>query len=150
MLLIPLILSIAGCDLPETEYIDGPKLTESAQVYDMGYAPKSHGIESTTDVSFNLNDGSISTVPTVRQTDIPESFWVIFKCQHGKFVISGEKGEALYKKLDRGIEVSVSYVRKMKISRESSKTDWTTNFIGFGFIDATPHRFTAETESHDK
>ena len=89
--------------------------------------PKGHG--SDVAVGFSTSGKGGMTVTPI-DVDIPERYAVVFKCRHGKFVIDGERGEACYKKLEKGDQVIVTYCEKFKVTKNS------TNCIGLHFIDA--------------
>lgn len=114
-----------GC-CSKTEY--GVNLTEPAEVYDTCFVPKGHG----SDVAVGYSTaGKGEVIITPIDVNIPERYAVVFKCQHGKFVIDGERGEACYKKLENGDHVTVTYCEKFEVTKN------TTNCIGLHFIDAT-------------
>lgn len=115
---------LSGC--AKTEY--GKTLTESAEVYDTCFVPKGHGSDTAVGYTF-AGKGGMTITPI--NVDIPERYAVVFKCQHGKFVIDGERGEACYKKLEKGDHVTITYCEKFWVSKDS------TNFIGLHFLDAT-------------
>lgn len=119
------ILSVAlyGC-LPETKM--GEQLKEDGEVYDTCFIPKGHG--SDTAIGFNTS-GDISVTPI--NIDIPARYAIVFKCQHGKFVIDGDRGEALYKKLSKGDIVKIKYCEKL-LKLENG----TWHAIDLHFIDA--------------
>lgn len=42
-------------------------------------------------------------------TSIPARYAVVFRCEHGKFIIDGSNGESLYKRFSAGDHVTVRY-----------------------------------------
>ena len=69
------------------------------------------------------------TITPVHVT-IPERFAIVFRCQHGKFVIDGPRGKALYQKLSKGDLVTIRYCQELEIHRG------VTNVVDLHFIDA--------------
>lgn len=106
---------MAGCY--RTEY--SQPLTEPAEVYDVCFVPEGHG----SGYAYGKNGGPVSVT-------IPANYAVVFKCQHGKFVIDGSRGETLYNKLSRGDYVTVTYSEVFAVTKEA------TNLTGLHFIDA--------------
>lgn len=105
----------------------GSELTEPGEVYDTCFVPKGHG----SDVAIGFNsgkDGGITVTPV--DIDIPARYAIVFKCQHGKFVIDGERGETLYKALSKGDQVTIRYCEVFEV-REGQ-----TNAVGLHFITA--------------
>lgn len=119
-------LFCGGCDMPQTQY--SAELTESGTVHDTAFVPKGHG--SDTAVGFNTGKGGGVTITPVSIT-IPERYAVIFKCEHGKFVIDGNTGKELYKRLERGDSVTIRYREVYRVTRTE------TNLVDLDFVDAT-------------
>jgi len=94
-------LLLGGCG-PTVQFSE--ELTEPGEVYDTAFIPKGHG--SDTAVGFSTN-GDLTVTPI--DIDIPERFAMIFKCQHGKFVVDSEKARDLYQRLERGDKVIIHY-----------------------------------------
>ena len=115
---------LTGCDLPVTEY--SKMLTESGEVYDVAYVPRGHG--SDTAIGFNTGKGGGMTVTPVSVT-IPERYAVVFKCEHGKFVITGDKAKALYYRLERGQRVSIYYRIIYKVTKKGGRVQTDLDFI---------------------
>lgn len=116
------ILLCAGC----SKIVYSEPLSEPAEVYDVAYVPSGHGSDLAVGVS---SSGKMTVTPI--SVDIPERYAVVFKCQHGKFVIDGERGKACYEALQRGDKVVVRYSIKYEVTSNS------TNAIGLHFWDAT-------------
>lgn len=117
------LLVLVGC----VERKNGPELTELGEVYDTCFVPSGHG--SQTAVGFNTGKGGGMTITPINVT-IPERFAIVFKCQHGKFVIDGERGKALYRKLSKGDRVTIRYCEELEIDGGQ------TNAVDLHFIDA--------------
>ncbi len=114
---------LMSCDIPKKE--GGPKLTESAVIYDTAFVPEGHGTGTASGYTSN-GDYHYSTV----KTKIPARYAVVFQCQHGKFIIDGDRGEYLYKKFSKGDKVIVSYQEEFEVRKESKTC------TGLHFIDA--------------
>lgn len=120
--LFPLFLFVLlGCS--RTEY--SSELTENGTVHDTAFIPKGHGSDL---VLVPDSEGGVSLSHV--SVNIPERYAIVFKCQHGKFVIEGEKAKALYQKLDRGDSVLIKYREVYRIT----KTE--TNLVDLDFVDA--------------
>lgn len=100
LLLIITCIVVCGC----TKRHYGPELTEPAEVFETAFVPRGHGTGAGIGIS---TSGNVSVVSS--NIDIPERYAVVFKCQHGKFVIDGQRGEDLYKRFQRGDKVLVRY-----------------------------------------
>lgn len=122
--LIPVLLVLlSGC----VERHNGPELSEPGEVYDTCFVPKGHGH----DVAVGYNAGKRGGVTiTPVNINIPARFAVVFKCQHGKFVIDGPRGERLYKKLSKGDRVVIRYCEVLEVK------DGITTPVELHFIDA--------------
>ena len=107
--------------------VHSPERTETGSVYDTAFVPKGHG--SGTAVGYNTGKNSGVTISPV-SVDIPERFAVVFKCEHGKFVIDGEKGRKLYQKLEKGDRVEIRYREVIRV------TSTETNIVDLDFLDA--------------
>jgi hypothetical protein len=107
--------------------INGPILTEKAEVIETCYIPKGHGSDVAVGYNFGKNGGTTITPINI---DIPERYAVVFKCKHGKFAIDGERGMALYNKLEKGDKVVITYCETFWA------TGTETNITGLHFIDA--------------
>ncbi len=96
---------LAGCN----PSVNGPELAEQGEVYETCFIPKGHGSGSSVGIS---TDGALTTSST--SLEIPARYAVVFKCSHGKFVIDGERGQYLYKKLSKGDRVNIRYCEVLK------------------------------------
>lgn len=113
-----LLIFIVGCY--KTEY--SPVLTEPATVSDSVYTPAGHG----TGIGNSFNSsGSVGMVVT--SIDIPEVYAVVFKCQHGKFIV---KRKDMWDKLQKGDKVIVQYREEYRV------TDKERILNKYDFIDA--------------
>lgn len=108
--LIPLLL--VACDGSRIE--TSGELIEDAEVVQVIYQPGQTASASGTSVDMELNVSFHSH--TISSSD---KFSVIFKCKHGKFIIEdegkGSRAERLWKKLEKGDQVSVRYKEVMKV-----------------------------------
>lgn len=120
-----LFLTLLLCGCGETFTKDA---TEPATVVDVVYTPSNHGSGLGLDMT---GKGGISLV----EVDVAEKYAVVFECQHGKFIVQGEKGSNAYKqwtKLKTGQNVIVSYQEKYE------KDDEKVKLVGYHFLDASP------------
>lgn len=117
-----LAILLSACDKRE----DGPDLSEAGEVYDTCFVPKGHG--SGTGVGFSTSGEMVTSSSDV---SIPARFAIVFKCQHGKFVIDGDRGEALYKRLSKGDRVKITYYEEFSVDKHGTRT-----FVDMHFRDA--------------
>lgn len=123
---------LTACE--RTEYSQA-EYTEPGIVYDTAYVPPGQG---STGGGVHMDfDGNIHLTPK-QSVDIPAHYGVVFQCQHGKFCIDDDRAEDLYKRLNRGDQVTLVYQIKYRISENE------TNEIGFHFLDAIKQPPTAE------
>lgn len=101
-----ILLALAACDSARTETSE--ELVEEAEVVQVIYQPSqtssSSGTSMDLDLKVKFHNHTITS---------PDKFAVVFKCQHGKFVIEdegkGSRAERLWKKLAQGDKVSIRY-----------------------------------------
>ncbi len=121
VLVLLLLLVALGCDLPRTEY--SKDLEEPATVCETVYTPATHGESFGPTISLSGKIGFASV-----DVDTQESFAVVFKCQHGKFIV---KRKDIWEKLKSGDNVTVKYREVYRVV-EGSKPVLTD----YDFIDA--------------
>ena len=111
-----MLLVFWGCKYNYTEMQNSEVLTESATVVDLVYVPSRHG--SGVGPTIDLTGGGGMGV-AITGVDIPEKYAIVFQCQHGKFIIENDQGQAkdLWNRLREGQEVVGSY-------REMYQTRW--------------------------
>jgi hypothetical protein len=100
--------AFTGCIDRRIEYSD--VLKENAVVSDTVYTPSHHG--SSVDVGITTDfDGNAGLSFTPTSVSIPEKYGVVFRCQHGKFVVqgAGERYRELWEGFEEGQEVEVTY-----------------------------------------
>ena len=112
-----------GCE--RMEY--GPELIESAVIYDTCFVPSGHGSDMA--VGYNAGKGGGLTFTPI-DIDIPARYAIVFKCQHGKFVIEGDRAQEMYARLSKGDNVVVRYCEKIIV--DGSKR----SVVGLHFIAA--------------
>jgi len=99
-------------------------LTEQAVVADVVYTPSRHGSGSGT--GFDTH-GDLSF--TDMKIDIPEKYAVVFKCQHGKFIVTGKE---LWDHLAEGDSVRVFYREEYKMIKRDGDTE--RHLVGYDFL----------------
>jgi hypothetical protein len=139
LILMLMVIGLVGCGA-NREY--GGLLTEPGEVYDVAYVPSGHG----SDVAVGFTSKGSTTITPVSIT-IPERYAVVFKCQHGKFVIDGERGESIYKRFNKGDLVTIQYCEVFEVTKErkSGKTVTVTNSVDLHFIDAVKRELESVT-----
>jgi len=111
---------LGGC--AKTEY--SAELTEPAEIMEVVYTPSQHGSGSGMGMTTN---GTV--VMTVNNVNIPEVFAVVFKCEHGKFII---KRRDIWDKAKIGMKVVVHYREVYRV------TDKARTLVRYDFMDFTP------------
>lgn len=121
---------IAGCQRIVTEYSE--KKTEPAVVEDVIFTPSLHG--SGVGPTFT-GEGDVGI--TFTSVNIPEKYAVVFRCQHGKFVIqgTGEKYKKLWEHLVRNQEVTVHYKEIYRVTYDGDEV-LSRELIDYDFLDA--------------
>ncbi|MDD3487426.1 MAG: hypothetical protein PHF35_03560 [Candidatus Moranbacteria bacterium] len=135
-----------GCG-PETKVEHSEVLHEDAVIIETVYTPSSH--EPIIEPSFG-GSGMIGFGPSgvgmrigsgiqISSSEVPEQFAVVFRCQHGKFIV---RKKAIYQKL-KGHENQKVDVAYQEIYRDTYEevngVKKVTNRVltGYHFIDAT-------------
>jgi hypothetical protein len=124
------VLMLAGCKYQVTRY--GPTKTEEATVVDLAYVPSGHGSGSGVGISMS---GDISVSST--SVHIPERYAVVFKCDHGKFVVEGSQHAALWKRLSKDQPVTIQY-REVQECTKDGDSVYGCVTTDLDFIDARP------------
>lgn len=158
LVIVGLALLVAGCRYTKKEY--SSVLTEDAEVVDLVYTPSRHGSGSGAGPSINMSgDVGISFVSV--SVDIPEVYAIIFKCDHGKFIVQSNKHEesqkikslrenlkdghhkesqkikSLWENLKDGQKVSITYREVYKNTYDGDKL-LESHLVKYNFIDAKP------------
>lgn len=115
-----LTVMLGGC--AKTEY--SAELTEPAEIMEVVYTPSQHG--SGTGMGMSMKG---TMVMTVNNVNIPEVFAVVFKCEHGKFIIQRRD---IWEKAKIGMKVTVHYREVYRV------TDKARSLVKYDFIDFTP------------
>lgn len=118
MVLLTLILTACG-PRKKTEVEFSPVLEEDAVVVDLVYTPSQHGSGVGVGPSIDMTgEGGLGIAIVPVSVDIPEKYAIVFKCQHGKFIIECNTPErkALWQKLDEGQKVRVQYKEVYKVT----------------------------------
>ncbi|MBI2451807.1 hypothetical protein HYV50_01875 [Candidatus Pacearchaeota archaeon] len=133
---------LGGCNAPVTKVESSEILHEDAAVVDIVYTPSRHGsgsgfgptIDSGGNIGISFSDVSV---------DIPEKYAVVFKCQHGKFVVQGTNQyyRDLWERFTEGQEVDVTYREVFRntyqdIDKDGKKDLIKRELIDYDFIDA--------------
>lgn len=131
---------LIGCEETKIEY--SKILHEEAVVSDVVYTPSRHGSGSGIGPTMGF-DGNIGIAITHVDVNIPEKYAVIFKCQHGKFIIQGtsQRYKNLWEKLERDQNVIVEYREVYKsvyddIDGDGVKDLIKRELIKYDFLDA--------------
>ncbi len=134
---------LSGCKETRTELSD--ILHEDAVVSETVYTPSRHGSGSGVGPTFDVTDGNVGIAFTSININIPEKYAVVFKCQHGKFIVEGTDIEhkSLWKKLSQGQEVDISYREVFNsvyddIDGDGKKDLVSRTLVDYDFLDAQP------------
>ena len=113
-----IVLSVLGCIKTEFSQV----LTEKAEITEVVYAPSRHGSGG----GFGMTtEGDL--VMTLDSVDIPAVYAVVFKCEHGKFIINRKD---VWEKAKVGMHVTVRYREVYKVSKKERRLV-KYNFLGF-------------------
>jgi hypothetical protein len=135
-LAIGMIALTNGC---KREVIEHSKtLHEDAKVVQTVYEPSRHS----TDVSptFHLDsDGDPHVGFAVTSISVPETYAVVFQCQHGKFIVEGEdqRHKELWQKLSEGQKVDVTYQEEYRVVYDGTNVV-SRDLFKYHFMDAVP------------
>ena len=137
---ILLISFVSGCEYNTSEIVESDILHEDAEVVDVVYVPSRHGSDISPTVTTDA-DGNLQVGITTVSVTIPEKYAVVFRCQHGKFIVEGtdQRHKDLWSKFTGGEKVDVSYKEVYKkyyhvVDKERSLIK--TELIDYHFIDA--------------
>ena len=118
LILACLACLMCGC----SRYIEGPEKTEQGEIYDVCFVPEGHG----SGMGFTSKGNMVFT-----DTYIPARYAVVFKCEHGKFVIDGDRGERIYKAFNKGDSVTIHYCEDLKVNADGTTTNaYDLHFLG--------------------
>lgn len=114
-------LLIAGC---------GPQRSqdqiEEAIIDDLIFSPGGHG--TGTGVGMAGKNVAVTSVTVT----IPTTYTIIFKCQHGRFIVTGsdDRHRSLFLRFHKGERVDVKYAEWFKMHGSNKEV------TGYDFIDA--------------
>ncbi len=127
--------SLNGCGPNYSEREQSEVLYEKGKVITTLYNKK----HSDSNMGVGITTGGDLAVTSTSIT-IPESWGVVFRCEHGnKFPIMGkdEKYKKLWKKLDEGDSVRISYKENYEVKyNRKTKMAVSKELIDYDFIDA--------------
>ncbi len=130
-------LSLMGFDPREYRTETSALLHEDALVTKRVYTSASHDVTFMPTLDFEGNVGL-----DVNFDELPETYAVIFKCQHNvEFIIQGSENryKTLYERLHEGDEVDVMYREVYKVVYDRSKAEKEfieKRLVKYDFIDA--------------
>lgn len=97
-------------------------LAEQVVVADVVYTPSRHGSGAGT--GFDTNGDIQFTSTTI---SLPEKYAVVFKCKHGKFIVTGKE---LWSRLVEGDSVTVLYREEYKVTKDHESKE----LVGYDFL----------------
>lgn len=132
MMVIIMVASLSACQRTVTEKSE--ELTESAVVEDVVFSPSSHGSGVGPSIDMTGKGGIGIAVTSV---SVPEKYAVVFRCQHGKFIVQGtsRKHQELWKRLVRDQEVTVYYHEIYHVTYDGDEVI-SRELVDYDFIDA--------------
>lgn len=142
------VLFFFGCDRVETE--QSKIIHEDALIMETVYTPSRHDTDlglraigsgaGTIGIDFGGNVGiGIGSGLQISSVEIPEKFAVVFKCQHGKFIVERKE---VYKKLKgqdgKAVDVSYTEVYRTTYKKQDDGKEHVIKrvLIKYHFIDA--------------
>jgi len=102
--LLLIVLCTVGC----WKTVQSDVLYEKAVVKQLVYVPKSSGHGMSTGIGMTTNGGMAMTTSPIHVT-IPETYMIVFKCEHGLFPYKGSLVKAMYADLNEGDVVTIAY-----------------------------------------
>lgn len=107
---ILLVSFASGCEYDTSEIVESEVLHEDAEVVDVVYTPSRHGSNTELVPTFDF-EGNVNFALTTVTVSIPEKYAVVFRCQHGKFIVEGtdQQHKKLWSRFTGGEKVDVSY-----------------------------------------
>lgn len=141
LLVVVGLLLLAGCEYTKNEY--SSLLTEDAEVVDLVYTPLRHGRGSGIGPSINMNGHLGISFVSVR-VDVPETYAIVFRCEHGKFIVQSnkhwgpQKVKQLWGELRDGQKVVVIYREIYENTYDANNKLLESHLIKYNFIDAKP------------
>lgn len=125
---------LAGCG-PQVKRETSSDMTENGVVIDNLHSmPHVH---HDTNLGFTTG-GDLSITPST--TRIPETYGVVFRCDHNmKFAVqgTGDRYKQLFDKLDPGMKVVIVFREVWDVTYEDEQ-EIGREFVDFDFIDANP------------
>lgn len=113
---------------------------EDAIVSETVYSPSRHGSDLAPTIDITGEGGLGVAIVDVQ---IPEKYAIVFKCQHGKFIVEGtdRKHKELWGRFNRGDSVTVSYKEMYKSTYKDTDCDGKKelihkSLIGYDFLEA--------------
>lgn len=131
----------AGCEYTKKEY--SSLLTEEAEVVDLVFTPSRHGSGSGVGPSINM-EGHLGISFVSVRVDVPEAFAIVFRCEHGKFIVQSnkhwepQKVKQLWEELKDGQKVVVTYREIYENTYDANNKLLESHLIKYDFIDAEP------------
>ena len=124
-----ILLSLVGCQQTKREE-RGP-LSEEATVIGVYYQPSMHSSNISPGMNFN---GDINfNLVTI---DVPEKYTIVFKCQHGTFMVEGKQRFDKFAEFI-GKKVTVVYFEVFRNTYDKDELVKSV-LIDYDFIDANP------------
>lgn len=135
---------LTGCKETKIELSD--ILHEDAIVSDVVYTPSRHGSGGGMGPTIDITgDGGIGVAMTSVSVHIPEKYAVVFKCQHGKFIVGGtdKQHRDIWERFSEGQNVDISYREVFKSVYDDIDGDGKDDLlerklIDYDFLDAQP------------
>ena len=133
------LLVLGGCKETRNEW--SGDLYEDAVVVDVVYNPSKHGsgVGPTIDLT---GEGGVGVAFT--SVSIPEKYAVVFRCQHGKFIVEGtdQEHKFLWEKSTEGDSVKVKYRELYQSVYDDPEGDGNNQLISrtlvdYDFLDAS-------------
>lgn len=129
-ILIFVIGNVAGCKYFTVE--ESSEMTELAVVEDVVFTPSVHS--SSGGIAMTSKGGMGISAEDIR---IPEKYAIVFRCQHGKFIIEGTTAwhKELWSRLVRNQNVTIYYKEVYRVTHDGENV-LNRRLIRYNFIDA--------------
>ncbi len=146
---LTILFILSGCDgCTKTKQESSAILFEEATIVDVIYTPSTHDTKlgltmmklGPVGIGFDGNTGiRMGGGLQVSSVNVPEKFDVIFKCQHGKFIVNGkERYDKFEKHIGKTVIVNYREIYKTTYQEKDGKDSIIERVLmSYDFIDAT-------------
>lgn len=136
LIILCAVLMLAGCDRRGIEASE--TMTEKGTVVTLLHTASHRESHSDLNVGMDFN-GNLTITPTTTRINIPETWGVVFDCEHGnRFAIQGSSAyyKELWSRMTPGKPVTIYYREEYEVVRDGDGKEKSRKFHDFDFLDA--------------